>query len=181
MFCILGGGEPVSATTGVRQVQGFSHARAYTGSNLHPLSHAWDPQPLTSHVDLGWLLHPKCRRRSPCSMASVPSSGCVCANHLYEALGTLQHDRSKAMPYASAAKSGACWRSRGVKDHQLNSPTGSSMAGRSRSWVQAAPCCKLLLHLGLPGIAASFSVATDACPYAATNCCYCYLYFLSEV
>uniref|UniRef100_A0A8R7TH08 Uncharacterized protein n=1 Tax=Triticum urartu TaxID=4572 RepID=A0A8R7TH08_TRIUA len=77
----MGGGEPVSATTGVRQVQGFSHARASTGSNLHPLPHAWDPQPPTSHVDLGWLLYPECRRRSPCSMASVPCSGCVCANH----------------------------------------------------------------------------------------------------
>uniref|UniRef100_A0A8R7RD62 Uncharacterized protein n=1 Tax=Triticum urartu TaxID=4572 RepID=A0A8R7RD62_TRIUA len=77
----MGGGEPVSATTGVRQVQGLSHARAYTGSDLHPLPHAWDPQPPTSLVDLGWLLCLECRRRSPCSMASVPSSGCVCANH----------------------------------------------------------------------------------------------------
>ncbi|XP_044374216.1 uncharacterized protein [Triticum aestivum] len=78
----MGGGEPVSATTGVRQVQGFSHARASTGSDLHPFPHAWDPQPPTSHVDPGWLLCPECRCRPPCSMASVPSYGCVCANHL---------------------------------------------------------------------------------------------------
>ncbi|XBH71340.1 hypothetical protein VPH35_098805 [Triticum aestivum] len=83
VFCILGSAESVSSTTGARQVQGFCHARASTGSDLHLLSRAWDPQPLTSRGP--WLV----------SLSRVPPpaslqhgfgslSGCVCANHLYE-------------------------------------------------------------------------------------------------